>query len=81
MCSTLPQTEIIISYSFRQALFGLMSANAFNLVHDKINSELVGSDGRCNRIYLFLTAVHYFDDVFVGKQPIAWKKYCTGEKN
>ena len=24
------------------------------------------------------TAVHCFDDGYVGKQPLAWKEYCEG---
>ena len=34
-------------------------------------------EGYCNRIYSYLTTVHCFDDGYVGKQPVAWKEYCT----
>ena len=28
-------------------------------------------------IHSSLTAVHCFDNSYVGKQPVAWKKYCA----
>ena len=34
-------------------------------------------DSHCNRIHSSLTAVHYFNDNFVGKQPVSWKEYCA----
>ena len=33
-------------------------------------------DSHCDRIHSFLTAVHCFDDDYVG-QPVAWKEYCA----
>ena len=27
--------------------------------------------------FIPLTAVHYFDNSYVGKQPAAWKEYCA----
>ena len=33
---------------------------------------------RHNRIHSSLTAVHGFDDGYVGKQPVACKEYCMG---
>ena len=32
-------------------------------------------------ILLSLIAVRCFDNGNVGKQPVAWKEYCTGSKN
>ena len=29
------------------------------------------------RIYSSFTAVHYFDDGYMGKHPVAWKEYCA----
>ena len=34
-------------------------------------------DSHCDRIHSSLTAVHCFDNGFVGKQPVAWKEYCA----
>ena len=34
-------------------------------------------DSHCNRIYFSLTHVYCFTDGYVGKQPVAWKEYCT----
>ena len=34
-------------------------------------------DSNCDRSHSSLTAVHCFDDKYVGKQPMAWKKYCA----
>ena len=34
-------------------------------------------DSRCDRIHSSLTVVHYFDNGWVGKQPVAWKEYCA----
>ena len=31
----------------------------------------------CDRIHSYLTAVRYFDDHYVGKQPVAWKESCA----
>ena len=31
-------------------------------------------DSHCNRIHSSVTAVHCFDDVYVGKHPVAWKR-------
>ena len=31
----------------------------------------------CYRIHSRLTAVHCFDEVCVGEQPVAWKEYCA----
>ena len=33
-------------------------------------------DSHYGRIHCSLTAVHCFDDGYVGKQPVAWKEYC-----
>ena len=34
-------------------------------------------DSHCDRIHSSLTAVRYFDNGYVGKQPVAWKEYCA----
>ena len=34
-------------------------------------------DSHCDGIHLSLTAVHWFDDGYVGKQPVACKEYCA----
>ena len=34
-------------------------------------------DSHCDRTHSFLTADHCFDNVYVGKQPVAWKEYCV----
>ena len=34
-------------------------------------------DSHCDRIHSSLTAVRCFDSGYVGKQPVAWKEYCT----
>ena len=34
-------------------------------------------DSYCYRIHSSLTAVHYFDDGCVEKQPVALKEYCA----
>ena len=34
-------------------------------------------DSHCDRIHSSLTAVHYFDNVCVGKQSVAWKEYSA----
>ena len=35
-------------------------------------------DSHCNRIHSSLITVHCFNNGYVGKQPVAWKKeYCT----
>ena len=34
-------------------------------------------DKYCNRIHSSLTAVHCFEDVYVGKQLVAWKEFCA----
>ena len=31
----------------------------------------------CDKIHSFLTAFNCFDDVYVKKQPVAWKEYCV----
>ena len=31
-----------------------------------------------DRIHSSLTAVHCFNNGYVGKQPVAWKEYCVG---
>ena len=31
----------------------------------------------CDRIRSSLTAVHSFDNGYVGNQPVAWKEYCA----
>ena len=33
-------------------------------------------DIHCDRIHSSLTAVHCFDNGYVGKQTVAWKEYC-----
>ena len=33
-------------------------------------------DSHCDRIHSSLTAVHCFDNGYVGKQPVAWKEFC-----
>ena len=32
-------------------------------------------DSHCDRIHFSLTAVHGFENGYVGKQPVAWKEY------
>ena len=34
-------------------------------------------DSHCDRIHSSLTAVHCFDDGYVGKQPVSWEEYCA----
>ena len=34
-------------------------------------------DRHCYRIHSSLTAVRCFDNGYVGKQPVAWKEYCS----
>ena len=34
-------------------------------------------DSHCNRIHSFLTTVRYFNNGYVGKQPVALKEYCA----
>ena len=34
-------------------------------------------DSHCDWIHSSLTAVHCFDNGYVGKQPVAWKEYCA----
>ena len=34
-------------------------------------------DTHCNKIHSSLTAVCCFDNVYVGKQPVAWKEFCV----
>ena len=34
-------------------------------------------DSHCDRIHSSLTAVRFFDNGHVGKQPVAWKEYCV----
>ena len=34
-------------------------------------------DSHCNRIHSSLTAVHCFDNGYVGKQQVVWKEYCV----
>ena len=34
-------------------------------------------DSHCDRIHSSLTAVRYFDNGYVGKQPVPWKEYCV----
>ena len=34
-------------------------------------------DSHCDRIHASLTALRCFDNGYVGKQPVAWKKYCA----
>ena len=34
-------------------------------------------DSHCNRIHSSLTAVHCFDDSYLGKQPVARREYCA----
>ena len=36
-----------------------------------------GLMSHCDSIHSSLTAVHCFDNVYVGKQPVAWKEYCA----
>ena len=31
----------------------------------------------CDRIHSSITAVHSFDDRYIGKQPLAWKELCA----
>ena len=35
------------------------------------------NDSFCDRIRSSLTSVHYFDNVYLGKQPVGWKEYCA----
>ena len=37
-------------------------------------------DSHCDRIHSCLTAVHCFDDGYVGKQPVAWKEQCEEKR-
>ena len=34
-------------------------------------------ENHCDRIHSFLTAVHCFENGYVGKQPLAWKENCA----
>ena len=34
-------------------------------------------DSHCDRIHSSLTAVHCFNNGYVGKQSVAWKEYCA----
>ena len=34
-------------------------------------------DSHSDRIHSSLTAVHCFDNDYVGNQPVAWKEYCA----
>ena len=34
-------------------------------------------DSHCNRIHSSLTAVHCFDNGYVGRQPVTWKEYSV----
>ena len=34
-------------------------------------------DRHYDRICSFVTAVHYFDDGYVGKQSVVWEEYCA----
>ena len=34
-------------------------------------------DSHCNKIHSSPTAVRYFDNGYVGMQPLAWKEYCA----
>ena len=34
-------------------------------------------NNHCDRIHSSLTAVHCFDDGYVGKQPVVWNEYCA----
>ena len=38
-------------------------------------------DSHGDRIHYCLIAAHCFDNVYVGKQSVAWKEYCHGEEN
>ena len=44
------------------------------------NIFLRTDDIHCIRIHSSLTAVHCFDNGYVGKQPVAWKEYCTAKR-
>ena len=35
------------------------------------------ADSQCDRTHSSFTAVRCFDNVYVGKQPVAWKEYCV----
>ena len=35
------------------------------------------NDSHCDRIHFSLITVRCFDNGYVGKQPMAWKEYCT----
>ena len=34
-------------------------------------------DSHCNIVQFSFTAVHCFDNGYVGKQPLTWKEYCA----
>ena len=34
-------------------------------------------ESQCNGVHASLTAVHCFDNGYVGKQPVAWEEYCA----
>ena len=34
-------------------------------------------DGYCERIHSSVTALCYFKDGYVGKQPVSWEEYCA----
>ena len=34
-------------------------------------------ESHCDWIHSSLTAIHCFDDDYVGEQPMAWEKYCA----
>ena len=52
--------------TWEQEVAGLISGSA----------NILSEDSHCDRIHFSLTAVQYFDNGEVGKEPVAWKEYC-----
>ena len=54
---------------------GLVQSQAWAIFFHRID------DSHCNRIHSSLSTVHFSGSDHVGKQPVAWKEYCSGKKN
>ena len=66
---------ILLSPIAQSAALQTWEQEVTGLIHGSASFPRI-DDCHFDRIHSSLTAVHCFDNGYVGKQPVAWKEYC-----
>ena len=69
LISPSPIAKSVLLRTLEQGVAGLITGMA-NIIQRT-------EDSHRDKIHSSLTAVHCFNNSYVGKQPVAWKEYCA----